>query len=113
MTDARRALPAEFADLERFADRWSLPTEAERWAQRHASSIEDMREMYEAMFPRVDAMLVHCDGFPLDDLPVEARNLLYLVFSFVMVSFPVEVWNAPRIPDVGDATLARVVSPTY
>ena len=114
MTDTPRVLlPAEFADLEPFADRWSLPTEAERWSQRHASSIEDMRELYEAMFPRVDDVLGYCDRFPLDDLPEEARNLLYLVFSFVMVSFPVEVWNAPRIPDVGDATLARVVSPTF
>ena len=63
VTDERRALPVEFADLERFAERWSLPTEAERWSQRHACSIEDMRELYEAMFPRVDAMLAHCDGF--------------------------------------------------
>ena len=28
-----------------------------------------------------------------------------------MVSFPVEVWNGPRIPDVGDANLERVASP--
>ena len=101
MTDTPRVLPAEFADLERFADRWSLPTEAERWSQRHASSIEDMRDLYEAMSPRVDAVLAHCDAFPLDDLPEEVRNLLYLVFSFVMVSFPVEVWNAPRGIDHG------------
>jgi hypothetical protein len=104
-------LPAEFDDLERFAPRWSLRTEAERWAQRHASSIEEMRELYEAMFPHVDAVLAYCDRFPLDELPEDGRNLLYLVFSFVLVSFPVEVWNAPRIPDAGDATLDRVVSP--
>lgn len=104
-------LPAEFADLERFAERWSLRTEAERWAERHASSIEDMRELYDAMFPRVDAMLAYCDDFPLDGMPEDARNLFALVLSFVMVSFPVEVWNSPRITDVGDATLARAVSP--
>jgi hypothetical protein len=46
-------------------------------------------------------------------LPADARNLLYLLFSFVMVSFPVEVWSAPRIPDVGDAALERVVSPAF
>ena len=104
-------LPAEFGDLERFADRWSLRTESERWAERHASSIEDMRELYDAMFPRVDDALAYCDRFPLHDLPDDARNLLHLALSFVMVSFPVEVWNGPRIPDAGDATLDRVVSP--
>ncbi len=106
-------LPPEFADLEPFALRWSLPTEAERWTERHASTIEDMRELYEAVFPRYDAALAYCDRFPLDDLPEDARNLLYLVFSFVMVSFPVEVWGAPRIPDVGEAALERVVSPLF
>jgi hypothetical protein len=111
LTAASRLLPAEFAELEPFAERWSLPTEAERWAQRHASSIDDMRAFYDAMFPRVDTALEYCDRFPLDDLPVDARNLLRLVLAFVMVSFPVEVWDGPRIPDVGDATLDRVVSP--
>lgn len=113
MTGERRLLPQEFADLERFAERWCLATEADRWAQRHASSIDEMRALYEAVFPRVPEIFAYCDRFPLDDLPDDARNLLYLAFSFVMVSFPVEVWNAPRIPDAGDANLDRVVSPTY
>jgi hypothetical protein len=106
-------LPDAFADLERFAGRWSLPTEPERWARRHASTMDEMRELYAAMFPRVEAALAYCDRFPLDELPADARNLLHLVFSFVMVSFPVEVWNDARIPDVGDAALHRVVAPVY
>jgi hypothetical protein len=106
-------LPADFADLEPFASRWCLPTEPERWAARHASSIEEMRDLYEAFFPRFNAALEYCDRFPLDNLPDNARNLLNLAFSFVMVSFPVEVWNRPRIPDVGDAALDRVVSPHF
>ena len=112
MTGASRLLPPDFADVEQFAARWALATEGERWAQRHASSIEDMHAFYDAMFPRVEAALDYCDRFPLDDLPEDARNLLHLVFSFVMVSFPVELWNAPGIPDAGGATLDRVVSPS-
>jgi hypothetical protein len=106
-------LPSEFGDLEPYARRWSLASESERWTERHASTIEDMRELYEAVFPRYDAALTYCDRFPLDDLPPDARNLLYLLFSFVMVSFPVEVWDGPRIPDVGEAVLERVVSPVF
>ena len=105
------SLPVEFADLEPFAQKWSLRTEGERWAARHSSSIGEMRELYEAMFPRVDAAVAYCDRFPLGDLPEDGRNLLCLVLSFVMVSFPVEVWDGPRIPDVGEAALERVVSP--
>ncbi len=104
-------LPSEFADLERFAERWCLASEPERWARRHSSSIEEMRDLYETMSPRLEAALGYCDRFPLDDLPAEARNLMHLALSFVMVSFPVEVWNGPRIPDIGHATLERVASP--
>lgn len=106
-----KLLPDEFSDLEPFARGWSLATEQERWDRRHASSMPEMQALYEAVFPRVEAALAYCDGFPLTALPVPARNLLLLVFSFVTVSFPVEVWDGPRIPDVGDASLERVVSP--
>jgi hypothetical protein len=75
------------------------------------TSIGDMRAFYDAMFPRMDAILAYCNDFPLDALPAEAERLLQLALSFVMVSFPVEVWDQPRIPDMGDAILSRVVDP--
>jgi hypothetical protein len=106
-------LPPEFADLEPFAPRWVLTTEAERWARRHSCSMREMRELYEALFPRYEDVLAYVDRFPLDELPEPARNLLYLTLSFVMVSFPVEVWNDPRIPDAGTAALPRVSSPVF
>ena len=104
-------LPPAFADLERFVERWCLATERERYAQRLASSMAEMKAFYEAMFARVEAALAHCDRFPLDELPDDAARLLRLVHSFVMVSFPVEVWGRPAIPDVGEARLDRVVEP--
>src|SRR5262249_3192824 len=111
VTAPSRMLPEEFADLEPLAARWSLATEPERWAQRLGSSMESMRELYEAVFPRYEAVLAYCYRFPLEHLPDDACNPLSLVFSFVMVSFPVEVWTRPRIPDAGDATLERVATP--
>jgi hypothetical protein len=75
--------------------------------------MDEMRGLYEAVFARVEAIYAHLDQFPLDDLPEDARNLLHLMLSFVMVSFPVEVWDDPRIPDVGEVTLDRVATPRY
>jgi hypothetical protein len=106
-------LPSSFSDLEPFATSWCLKSEPERWEQRHASGIEELRKLYDAVFPRVEAIYAYVDRFPLDNLPSEAQNLLYLMFSFVMVSFPVEVWDDPRIPDVDEVTLDRVASPRY
>jgi hypothetical protein len=104
-------LPREFADLERFVDAWCLATERERYARRLASPMQEMKDFYAAILPRVEAALAHCDRFPLDDMPEDAARLLRLVNSFVMVSFPVEVWGRPDIPDTGDARLDRVVEP--
>jgi|SRR5262245_400763 len=108
---AGRRLPSGFADLEPYVDTWCLATERERYARRLASPIGEMKAFYGAMFGRVEAALAYCDRFPLDELPDDAARLLHLVHSFVMVSFPVEVWGRPRIPDVGDARLDRVFEP--
>jgi hypothetical protein len=104
-------LPAAFADLEPYVGTWCLGTERERYATRLSSSMADMKAFYEAMFPRVDDALEHCSRFPLDALPEDARALLQLVHSFIMVTFPVEVWGQPHIPGTGDASLERVVEP--
>ena len=105
------SLPAEFADLEPFAPTWCLATEPERWAQRMASSVEEMQAFYDAFFPRAEAAIAYCDGFPLDDMPDDAARLLQLVHSLSMVSFPVEVWRQPDVINAGDAYLDRVIEP--
>ena len=110
MTD--RLLPAEFSDLEPFAATWCLPTERQRFAQRLASSMDDMQAFYDAIFPRAEEAIAYCDRFPLDALPEDARRLLQLLYSLVMVSFPVEAWRQPRIPDTGAAYLDLVIEPT-
>ncbi len=109
MTDAR--LPAAFADLEPFAATWCLATESERYARRLASSMDEMQAFYDAFFPRVNEAVDYCDKFPLDDLPDDARRLLELVHSLVMVSMAVEIWHQPRPVDSADASLDRVVEP--
>jgi len=109
MTDA--LLPAAFADLEPFASTWCLATESERFERRLASSMDEMQAFYDAFFPRVNEAVDYCDKFPLDDLPEEARRLLELVHSLVMVSMAVEIWHQPRPVDSADAYLDRVVEP--
>jgi len=103
-------LPAEFADLEPFSA-WVLPTEPERYALRMASTMEAMQEFYDAALPRLEAAIVHCDAFAWDELPDEERALLHLMQSLVMVSFPIEVWKQPRVPDSGAAYLDLLVEP--
>ncbi len=103
-------LPPDFADLEPFAD-WCLPSEAERYAKRLASSMDEMQAFYDAAFPRLPQILVYLDDLPLDDLPEDAHRLLELSYSLVNVSFPVEVWRQPRVPDSGAASMDAIVEP--
>jgi hypothetical protein len=104
-------LPTEFSDLEPFAARWCLPTEHERYAERLSSSMEDMQAFYDATFPRADAAKTYLDTFPFEALPEDATNLLHLLYSFISVSFAVEVWKQPNVPDSGAAYLDLVGEP--
>jgi hypothetical protein len=104
-------LPPEFADLEPYATTWCLPTERERHARRLASTMEEMQSFYDAGFGRLNEAIDYCDRFPLDDLPDDARNLLQLVYSLVMVAMPVETWRQPRAVDSADAELVRLREP--
>jgi hypothetical protein len=104
-------LPAPFADLERFAPTWSLPTEAERWRQRHACTMRELTEFYDACFPRLEEAIEYCDRFPLDDLPADVTCLLQLVYSLVLVSMAIEVFGQPKTIDASDAVLDRTREP--
>jgi hypothetical protein len=110
-TKAEPLLPSAFAEFEQFTQTWCLPTEAERWNRRLASSMAEMREFYDAFFPRVEEAIDYCDKFPLDDLPEDATNLLHLIYSLVMVAMAVEVFGQPKPTDSADAVLDRIGAP--
>ena len=104
-------LPADFADLEPFAG-WSLPSENERYAKRLSSTMDELQAFYDVAFPRLEAAAAYLDQFGLDALPEDAKRLLWLFCALVTVSFPVEVWRQPRVPDSGAASFDCVLGPT-
>ncbi|MDV7240982.1 MULTISPECIES: hypothetical protein [Rhodococcus] len=104
------ALPTEFADLEPYAG-WALQTEPERYAKRLASTMPEMQEFYDAAFGRLEDAITYCDKFDFDDLPDDARSLVHLMQSLVMVSFPIEVWKQARVPDSGAAWVDLIKEP--
>lgn len=103
-------LPAAFADLEPFAD-WSLRSEAERYAKRLSSSMDELQALYDAAFPRLEDMLAYLDALDLNAMTEDATRLLWLCYSLVNASFPVEVWRQARVPDSGASSMDMVVEP--
>ena len=103
-------LPTEFADLQPFSD-WCLDSEPQRYQKRMNSSMAQMQAFYDAITPRAEEAIAYCDKFPLDDLPEDARTLMHLMQSLVMVSFPIEAWKQPRVPDSGAAWVELIREP--
>jgi hypothetical protein len=73
--------------------------------------MEELQALYDAAFPRLDDACDHLDGFALDALPADATRLLWLCYSLVNASFPVEVWRQARVPDSGAASMDMIVEP--
>jgi hypothetical protein len=102
--------PTAFSDLEPFAD-WALATEAERYAKRLSSDMSELQAFYDAALPRLEEAMSYLDELDLSSLSPEAARLLWLCYSLVNASFPVEVWRQPRVPDSGAASMDVVVEP--
>ena len=74
--------------------------------------MDELQAFYDAAFPRLeDGDWPTSTQLALDALPDDATHLLWLCYSLVNVSFPVEVWRQPRVPDSGAASIDVVVEP--
>ncbi|CDO85836.1 hypothetical protein [Mycobacterium triplex] len=104
-------LPSAFAELEDYAKIWCLATETERWDMRLASTMDELRQFYDAFFPRLEEAIDYCDKFPLDNVPDDALNLLHMIYSLVMVAMAVEIMHQPAPTDAADAVMIRIGEP--
>ena len=103
--------PERFADIESVAAPWALASYNDRQAKRHASTMDELEAFYASVFPRAQAMLAYCDGFDINDPPDAVRALMNTLYSLVLVSFAVEVWKQPRVPDTGAASFEAFDEP--
>jgi hypothetical protein len=103
-------LPAAFSDLEAVTA-WALPTERERYEKRLASSMPELQAFYNLVCPRAAAARDYLDSLHLTDMPLEAQRLMWLLFSLITVSYAVDVFGVPRVPDSGSAYMERAGEP--
>src|SRR5207249_4569104 len=67
-------LPADFADLEPFAD-WAIPTERARYAKRLASTMDELQVFYDVAFPRLEAATAYLQNVELDGIAEDDKRL--------------------------------------
>lgn len=92
---ASAILPAQFAELEPFAE-WIIATERGRHLKRLGCSLEEIRRFYDVMIPRIDEVMRVLAQFEVDAAaPAEVANLYLLALSFMEVSHPIELrWSS-------------------
>jgi hypothetical protein len=90
------SLPAEFDDLTPWAS-WSLALMDERRDRRVNSSMDDIDAFYNAVLPRMTAILVHLADTPLDGMDPKSQALMNMALSLAEVAPAVEQFGEPTI----------------
>ncbi len=73
--------------------------------------MDELQAFYDAALPRLEDAAAYLEKLDLDALPEDATRLLRLCCSLINVSFPIEAWRQPRVPDGGASTLDLVIEP--
>ncbi|MGJ7546267.1 hypothetical protein [Variovorax sp. LT1R16] len=109
-------LPQGFDDLQELVPDWALPTEPARYAKRLATPLPQLRKFYDAIYPRMDAVLQHLAGVPGADArsaDASDRNLFFLALAWFEASHPVELrWKSQDLDDAFPANRIAYVGPS-
>lgn len=105
------ALPADFADLQPWVERWALPTEPQRNRARRASAMPELQAFYDAMLPRMDALVAYLNTRPYGQFDAPDQTLLELALSFMEIGGAVDVFHAPDVPNGFDAERFEILPP--
>ena len=104
-------LPEAFAALEPLVAEWAKPTRAERYATRLSKTLPELVEFYDAVAPHAEAAIEHLNASDLASLDEADTRLLQVMYSFILVSYAVNIFHQPKIPDSGAAFFDCVVEP--
>ena len=106
-----RQLPEDFSELEPFAEDWALATRAERYAARLDRPYDDLVAFYDGIAPHAERAIAYLDGLDINDLGPDARRLMHMLYSMILVSYAVNIFKQNRIPDSGAAFFEMVAEP--
>lgn len=100
-------LPPKFRDLEPFLA-WSLPTELQRSTRRQTSTMAEITAFYQAMLPRLEAILSLLAQHSPDTVAADVQRLFHLTLALAEVAPAVENYGQPKVVDGYD--VSRIVT---
>ena len=92
---AEQTLPDAFADLAPYLA-WSLATDRERCVKRQSSTMDEINAFYQAMLPRMDAILSYLEQYPVEQVPANVEGLFFLTLSLAKIAPAVEMYGEPN-----------------
>ena len=96
-------LPPGFEDLAPLVARWALPTERQRNRLHLSCSFDEVKEYYNTLLARADAIIAHLEALEANgrpsSIPQESKNLFYLLLSLAEVSQSVEIHGQVGVVD--------------
>lgn len=90
------SLPEEFRDLQPYLE-WALEPERARTEKRVASSMAEIRDFYDTVLPRLEAMIRYLEEFRDDPMPAPAHRLYLISLSLVEVANLVELYKRREV----------------
>ncbi|HZZ08073.1 MAG TPA: hypothetical protein VFE43_05990 [Candidatus Binataceae bacterium] len=69
--------------------------------------MDEITSLYNALLPRIADILTCLDQFSLQEMPQDARRLMFLALSLAEVSLAVELFHEPKV--TGGCDPARFV----
>ena len=92
---AEQTLPDAFADLAPYLA-WALATDRERSVKRQSSTMDEINAFYQAMLPRMDAILSYLEQYPAEQVPADVEGVFFLTLSLAKIAPAVEMYGEPN-----------------
>lgn len=87
-------LPERFAAIEEKWGAWIIDNEPARARARTQKPKEELVAFYDDVRPRIPELLGYIDQFQIESLPADAKNLWWLVSSYIGIAVALEVYGA-------------------
>jgi len=91
-------LPEPFKDLEKYVGIWDKDTFTERYAVRVSTDYDDVKEFHDAVFARIDEIMVYIDQYDLKAMPRDAKCLMQIAMAFMDVTPAIELFHQTTVP---------------
>jgi len=93
------SLPKGFEELEAFVPEWALATERDRYQKLHHTTLPQLKLFYDAVLPRMEAVMEYLKTQPLTGMSQEAQNLYHLAMTFAETAHPLDLgWKDVDFP---------------